>query len=304
MANIPIDPGPFIPNGFEVLQIEGRTDIQRVVLPRRARRHEEYAIATIAPMPPGQVHFANVRDVLEEFFQTIARVGVRDIQKCPFGQAYIQFAHMRNRDRLVNTSPHVFQDISISFAKHNEGVNWRRFEMNIECWIMLVGPPLDNWFTEDITAIVCKFGRLVAWENDASNKGRIIAKIRCAKLRDIPKSIQLTDGELAATGSWTFSIEVLHQQQLGDGPPAEDPVPANGVDPHALPVGVVHHPGPVIQNINMVIQDNLLEEEDNQLDNINNGQGNQINGFDELLNAIDAEDNVQNANAGDNFIEN
>jgi hypothetical protein len=144
MANIPIDPAPFVPNGFEVLQIEGRIDVQLVVLPRRARRHEEYAIATIAPMPPGQVHFANVRDVLEEFFQTVARVGIRDIQKCPFGQAYIQYAHMRDRDRLVSSSPHVFQDITISFAKHNEGVNWRRFDMNIECWIMLVGPPLDN----------------------------------------------------------------------------------------------------------------------------------------------------------------
>jgi hypothetical protein len=53
-----------------------------------------------------------------------------------------------------------------------------------------------------------------------------------------------------------------------------------------------------------VLQDNLIEEEGFQLDNINNVQGNQINGFDELFNAIDAEDNVQNANAGDNFNEN
>jgi hypothetical protein len=33
-------------------------------------------------------------------------------------------------------------------------------------------------------------------------------------------------------------------------------------------------------------------------------QGNQNNGFDELFNAIDAKDNIQNANAGDNFNEN
>jgi hypothetical protein len=120
-----------------------------------------------------------------------------------------------------------------------------------------ISHPHDN-----ITAIVCKFGRLVAWENDASNKGRIIAKIRCSELRDIPKSIRLTDGELADTGSWTFSIEVLHQQQLGAGPPAEDPVPANGDDPHALPAGIVHHPSPVVHNKNNVPEGNLLEEED------------------------------------------
>jgi hypothetical protein len=108
---------------------------------------------------------------------------------------------MRDRDRLVDSSLHVFQDISICFVKHNEGINWRRARMNVECWIMLVGPSLDNWFTEDITARVCKFGGLLAWENDVGNKGRIITKIRCTALRDIPKSIRLTDGELAATGS-------------------------------------------------------------------------------------------------------
>jgi hypothetical protein len=211
-------------------------------------------------MPAGQVHFANIRDVLEEFFQNIARVGIRDIQKFPFGQAYIQFAHMRERDRLVDSSPHVFQDISISFFKHNEGINWRRVDMNVECWIILLGPPLDNWFTKDITATVCKFGRLVASENDAGNKGRIIAKIRCSELRNIPKSIRLTDGELAATSSWTFSIEVLHQHHLGASPPAEDPIPDDGADSHALPAGIVHHPGPVFHNVPEGI---LVEEEGN-----------------------------------------
>jgi hypothetical protein len=79
MANIPIDPAPFIPNGFEVLQVEGRTTVQWVVLSHRSRRHEEYAIATIATMLAGQVHFANIRDILEDFFQNVARVGIRDI---------------------------------------------------------------------------------------------------------------------------------------------------------------------------------------------------------------------------------
>jgi hypothetical protein len=164
---------------------------------------------------------------------------------------------------------------------------------------MLVGPPLDNWFTKDITAIVCKFGRLLAWENDASNKGRIIAKIGCSKLRDIPKCIRLTDGELAATGSWTFSIEVLHQHHLGAGPPTEDPIQADGVDPHALPVGIVYHPR-LVHNVPEGI---LIEEEGNQVDNNNNLQGNQNNGFNELINAMESEGDIPVANAGDNINE-
>jgi hypothetical protein len=108
MANIPIDPSDFVPNGFQVLHVEGRTGVQRVVLPRRARRHEDWAIVTIAPMPEGQVHFANIRDVLQDFLVNSARVGFKDIQKCPFGEAYVQFAHLRDRDRLVQGSPHIF----------------------------------------------------------------------------------------------------------------------------------------------------------------------------------------------------
>jgi hypothetical protein len=39
-----------------------------------------------------------------------------------------------------------------------------------------------------------------------------LAKVRCAELREIPKSIRLTDGEHVDTESWTFSIEVLSQK--------------------------------------------------------------------------------------------
>jgi hypothetical protein len=127
-------------------------------------------------MPQGQVHFENFRDVLIDFLNISAQVGFKSVQKCPFGQAYVQVAHLRDRDMLINNSPHVFGDISISFSKHNEGINWSRAQLNRECWILLVGPPLDNWSTEDVTAIVCKFGRLIIWENDANHRGRILAR--------------------------------------------------------------------------------------------------------------------------------
>jgi hypothetical protein len=67
MANIPIDPRPFVPHGFEIQHIEGRVGVKRVVVTRKPRLHEQYAIATINPFPQGQVHFQNVRGVLEDF---------------------------------------------------------------------------------------------------------------------------------------------------------------------------------------------------------------------------------------------
>jgi hypothetical protein len=79
MANVPINPEPFVPNGFEIVHVEGRTAVHRVVLPRRGRKHEDFAIATITPMPQGQVHFANIWDVLIEFLNTEARVGFKSV---------------------------------------------------------------------------------------------------------------------------------------------------------------------------------------------------------------------------------
>jgi hypothetical protein len=38
--------------------------LKKVVLARRPKAHEEFAIVTITPFPPGQVLFENVSDVL------------------------------------------------------------------------------------------------------------------------------------------------------------------------------------------------------------------------------------------------
>jgi hypothetical protein len=64
-----------------------------------------------------------------------------------------------------------------------------------KCWLLMVGPSLANCSIEDVTAMIYKFGRLLLWENDANNLGRIIAKVRCTELQKIPKSIRLTEGE-------------------------------------------------------------------------------------------------------------
>ena len=62
MANIPIDPRPFVPRGFQILHVEGRTAFHRVVCCHR--QHEEYAIASIFPIPAGQIPFENIRVVM------------------------------------------------------------------------------------------------------------------------------------------------------------------------------------------------------------------------------------------------
>jgi hypothetical protein len=234
-ANIPIDPRPFVPRGFQLLDIPGRNGVKRVVVSRRPKAHENMAIATIAPVPLGQIPFANIADVLQDFLVNVAMVGFRDIQDCPFGSAYVQFTHVRDKDRLIWESPIPFNDVHVSFTKHNEGANWRKTYFNRECWLLLVGPPLDHWFTEDINAAFSGIGKVITWEKDQGNKGRILAKVRVTELAEIPKSIRFSEGDAAESESWTFSVEVLQESLLGGGLADEDPLLGDGEDPHPLP---------------------------------------------------------------------
>lgn len=90
MTNIPLNPATFVPLGFEVLHVKGRTGVSRAIVLRRTPHHEDVAITTIHPLPE-QVHFPNVREVLEEFLDIVKHVGVQSVQQCPIGEAYVQF---------------------------------------------------------------------------------------------------------------------------------------------------------------------------------------------------------------------
>jgi hypothetical protein len=112
---------------------------------------------------------------------------------------------------------------------------------------------LDYHFTEDLNAAFSDIGKLLLWEKDEGNLGEIIAKVRVTDLEDIPKSVRFTDGDRPDSESWTFSIEILQEDMLGAGPPDEDPLPDDGVDPHPLPEQVnqptFDPPGALQQNI-------------------------------------------------------
>jgi hypothetical protein len=73
------------------------------------------------------------------------------------------------------------------------------------------------------------------WEKDYTHRARIIAKVRVTGLVDIPKSIRFIEDDHPESESWTFLVELLQETLLGGGPPDEDPLPDDGVDPHPIP---------------------------------------------------------------------
>ena len=143
--------------------------------------------------------------------------------------------HVRDRDKLVSQSPHVFGDVFITFVKHDEGRNWIRLHFNRIVWLLFVGVTFGHCNSEDVAAAIAKWGKIISWDKEEARKGKILVKARVTGLIHIPKSIRLSEGENFEGESWTSSVEVLLEDMLGEGPKDEDPIPPPDMDPHPIP---------------------------------------------------------------------
>ena len=92
--------------------------------------------------------------MIRDFLQLEKRVTFLDIQPSHLGQALVKFTHTYDRDTLVQESPHVFDNVSVSFCKNNEGRNCHRAQFNYECWLLLLGFPSDYWTERHIQQAV------------------------------------------------------------------------------------------------------------------------------------------------------
>lgn len=89
------DPAPFIPRGMHLQHVEnGRFMVRAVASSRPIPRNEDWAIATIQPLPGNLLNFQNVIAVLDDFFADVARVQIIIIQRSHLGQALIKFARV------------------------------------------------------------------------------------------------------------------------------------------------------------------------------------------------------------------
>ncbi|TVU49358.1 hypothetical protein EJB05_00666, partial [Eragrostis curvula] len=204
----------------------------RAVMVRAPARNENLAILTINPMPEEQVSFDNIKEVIEDFLVDHLRVSVREIQPCCLGQAFVRFEFVHDRDSLVNASPHPFGGVEFTLVKHNRGTNWAGLNFNRECWLMLMGFPIDFWDQASIENAISFFGRLLSWEEDYNNLSRLLLRARVTDLHKVPEFIVLTVGEGFQGESWTIQCEIIQEEMLGGGPPDEQPFPGHGGGPN------------------------------------------------------------------------
>lgn len=185
-------------------------------------RNEDWAIATIQPLPGNVLIFQDVRAVLDDFFAEVVRVQIISIQRTHLGQALIKFARVPDRDSLVLNSPHQFGNILISFVRHNQGRNWRRFFFNREVWLMLLGFPCDYVEEKYIDIALSPFGRMISWHSDPDYKASLLVRARVVDLESVLHFIVFSEIEGLEGDSWTIQCEVVQQELLGVGPLDEE----------------------------------------------------------------------------------
>lgn len=230
MAFLNIDPEPMMLAGFSRVRVEGRQKFARVVTDRAVPANEDLAIVSITNLPAGEIPFTDIRAAILDLVEGRYELRVTDIQRCPLGrgQAYIRLSRASDRDSLVHHSPHLFHGLSIDFVNHDRGPNARRVLFNRECWLMLIGYPVDDHSLEDIKNAIKSFGRLILWQKD-NVLGRIIIKARVTDLVDVPHYLILSEGEDFEGISYTVQCEIIQQNLLGGQLPDED-IPPGGFD--------------------------------------------------------------------------
>jgi hypothetical protein len=166
----------------------------------------------------------------------VRRVQVRSIQRSHLGQALVRFRFTFERDNLVAMGPQQALGFSFTVIQHNEGWNQCALTFNHECWLLLLGFPLDFWTHEHIQNAVRAFGRVLMWDPDPNNATRLLVRARVTSLHEVPQSIMFSVAEGFQGVSWTVQCDIVQQFLLGAQPQDEDPVPPYPHDGHQLPV--------------------------------------------------------------------
>lgn len=235
--NMDLVPSMLLP-GFSRVLVQGRTPFVRVVTSRARQGNENLAICTVSGLPPGEIPFVHLRDLILDLLVDAFGLVVKEVQRCPFGrgQAFVRLGRVSDRDGLVLHGDHHHHGLTFSFTNHNRGANARRVQFNRECWLMLVGYPVDYRNIDDISDAIRPFGRLLFWQRDNVLE-RIIIKARVTELVDVPHYIVISESDDHEGISLTAQCEIIKQNMLGELLQDED-FPPGGPGNDFIPPGI------------------------------------------------------------------
>jgi hypothetical protein len=145
----------------------------------------------------------------------------------------LKYAHAR--DALVQDSPHVFDNVLVTFTKHDRGRNWRAADFNHECWLLLLDFPRDYLSERHIYQAVGDFAKVLLVQLEEGSESTLLIRARVKDVEQVPQYVVLEDPDTIGGESFTIQCEVLRQKQPYEEPPPQDPVPDNNIIEQALP---------------------------------------------------------------------
>jgi hypothetical protein len=175
-------------------------------------------------------------DIVREYLLEIRHVQIRSVQRSHLGQALVRFRFIFDRDNLVAMGPQQALGFTFTVIRHNVAWNQRALFFNHECWLLLLGFPLDFWSHEHIQNAIGSFGRVLMWDPDISNATRLLVRARATSLQEVPQFIVFSVAEVFHGVSWTIQCDIVQQFMLGNMPEDEEPVPPYPHNGHQLSV--------------------------------------------------------------------
>jgi hypothetical protein len=233
MANFAVDPAPFVPEGLEIEDWARPARGRIVINGNPLRRHDEYAIVSLAPPPPQDQLHEGMEEVVA-FLEEEQHAVIRSYCLSPLGLCLVQFSSSLERQVMISRSPMQLDELwEIVIVDHDRGINFRSCPFTRTCWIMFLSFPLDFQTREIISQAVGLFGSVINWIDNARCRSRLVLRCKVTLVSRIPRSIIISEGNPMGDqgNSWTVPVFVLNSAQndvmVGD----EDPIPGNS-NPH------------------------------------------------------------------------
>ncbi|CAN6300043.1 unnamed protein product [Urochloa humidicola] len=249
MANFQCNPAPYLPAGAHVEDGWQRPARSRVALGGEPpRRHEEYAIISLDPMPEDDFVLQALHDVGEHLEQAFP-VRILSSFRSPLGLGLVQFQSSTQRQTLIDASPIPFiNNTTIRVLKHDEALNLRACNYTRLCRLMILAFPLDYQTMDFFKAAVAPFGRLITWY-EGPNKSKTYIDCLVLSPARIPRSVVVSQGSLLGGNgrSWTAPVFIIGGHFPDVFPGEEDPMPVDG-NPHPAHGHIAHANPDVDQN--------------------------------------------------------
>jgi hypothetical protein len=170
MANFPVDLHRFVPAGFDVLEPWGadarpaRLCITDSTAP--PHRHESWAIAQVLPRPEGD-EIEHVLNQVHDHIEQDLHWDVASFAESAVGIGLFRMNDSITRDLLVaQPARNLGHGRMLTFARHDEGPNFRSTVYTRLSWIMLLDLNLDYRNEQFLREAFAKFGKMRGWIRD------------------------------------------------------------------------------------------------------------------------------------------